>query len=96
MTRTLHNLFVEVTTTAAVVVALTLAGFGFQEATEPRMAWSGNRRERHLIGCPVCCDIRLPVAEQLRRCARGWRTCSDSSAMIRDPRGPSPGLLPEG
>ena len=68
MMRTLRNLFVEVTTTAAVVVALTLAGFGFREATEPRMAWSGNRRERHLIGCPVCRDNRLPIEEQLRRC----------------------------
>ena len=68
MMRTLRNLFVEVTTTAAVVVALTLAGFGFREATEPRMAWSGSRRERHLIGCPVCRDNRLPIEEQLRRC----------------------------
>jgi hypothetical protein len=68
MMRTLQDLFVEVATTAAVVVALTLAGFGVREATEPRMAWSDSLRERHLIGCPVCCDIRLPIAEQLRRC----------------------------
>ena len=68
MMRTLRNLFVEVTTTAAVVVALTLAGFGFQEATEPRTAWSGSRLERHLVGCPVCRDNGLPIEEQLRRC----------------------------
>jgi len=68
MTRMLQDLFVDVTTTAAVVVALTLAGFGFHETNEPSMAWSGSRRERHLIGCPVCCDIRLPVAEHLRLC----------------------------
>ena len=68
MMKKLSNLFVEVTTTAAVVVALTLAGFGFREATEPRKAWSGSLRERHLIGCPVCRDNGLPVEEQLRRC----------------------------
>jgi hypothetical protein len=68
MTRTLRNLFVEVTTTAAVVVALTLAGFGFREATEPRMSSPGSLRERHLIDCPVCRDNKFPVEEQLRHC----------------------------
>ena len=77
--RTLRNLFVEGTTTVAIVVALTLVGFGFLEATEPRMGWSGRRRERHLIGCPVCCDIRLP-SQSTCDSARGWRTCSDVSA----------------
>ena len=65
---TLRNLFVEATTTAAVVVALTLAAFGFQEATEARMAWSRSRLERHLVGCPVCRDNGLSIEEQLRRC----------------------------
>ena len=60
--RTLRNLFVEATTTAAVVVGLTLAAFGFQEATEPRMASSGSRRERHLIRLP-----RVPRQQAPRR-----------------------------
>ena len=68
MIKKLHNLFVELTTTAAVVVALTLAGFGFLEVLEPRMTSSGNLREQHLIGCPVCRDNKLPVEEQLRHC----------------------------
>src|SRR4051812_47070698 len=68
MIKNLRNLFLEVTATATVLVVLTLAGFGFRAATEPRMAWSGYRRERHMIGCPVCRDNRLPVEEQLRRC----------------------------
>ena len=66
MIRMLRNLFVEATATATVLVALTLAGFGFREASEPRMAWSGNRRERHLIGCPACRDNKLSIDEQLR------------------------------
>ncbi|WP_406694665.1 hypothetical protein V5E97_26765 [Singulisphaera sp. Ch08] len=68
MMGTLRNLFVEMTTTVAVVVALTLVGFGLLEATQPRMVWSGSRRERHLIGCPACLDTRLPIEEQLRCC----------------------------
>jgi hypothetical protein len=64
----LRNLFVEMMTTAAVVVALTLAGFGFGEAAEPRKVWSGSLRERHLHDCPACRDHGLPVEEQLRRC----------------------------
>jgi len=80
MVRALHDLFVEVTTTAAAVVALTLAGFGFQEATKPTLAWSGSRRERHLIGCPVCRDHSLPAAEQLRRCPR----LADLQRQLRD------------
>src|SRR3954468_17156181 len=80
MMKTLHDLFVEVTTTAAAVVALTLAGFGFQEATKPTLAWSGSRRERHLIGCPVCRDHSLPAAEQLRRCPR----LADLERQLRD------------
>jgi hypothetical protein len=68
MARTLRNLFVELTTTATVLAALTLAGFGFRQATEPRLDWSGSRRERHLIRCPECRDPRLPIEEQLRRC----------------------------
>ena len=66
MIRALHNLFVEATATATVLVALTLAGFGFREASEPSMGWSGNRRERHLIGCPACRDNKLSIEEQLR------------------------------
>ena len=84
MTRTLRNLFVEVTTTAAVVVAPILAGFGFLEATEPRMVWSDNRRERHLIGCPVCRDTRLPIEEQLRLCPG----MADLQRQLRDEESP--------
>src|SRR4051812_911591 len=68
MTKMLCNMLVQFTTTAAVVVVLTLVGFGLREATEPRMDWSGTRRERHLIGCSVCRDNGLPIAEQLRLC----------------------------
>src|SRR4051812_36852714 len=68
MTKFLHEFLVDVTTATAVVVALTLAGFGALEVTRPGMAWTGNRRELHLIGCPACRGNSVSVAEQLRRC----------------------------